>query len=101
MNLQPINPHYGSAQQATLAAATPSILNLTRDDLNLRIWNSGSATLYFCVYDSLGTARVASATDCFVPAGAILTITKGYGMDRISLISTAGTTVEFHTGHGI
>jgi len=94
----PFLPHYGSSQQATLVAATPQILNLTRDDVSLRIWNSGTNTLYFAVYDSLGTARVASATDCFVPPNTILTVTKGFGMDRISLFSTAGTTCELMTG---
>lgn len=98
--LRPIGPHYGSTQQATLAAATPQAFTITKNDEQVRIWNSGANTLYFCTYESIGTVRVASNTDCFVPAGTITTITKPTDHDRISLISTAGTTVEFLTGTG-
>ena len=98
---RPLGPHYGTTQQQTLAAATAVPLTISRSDQQLRVWNSGANTLYFCTYDSTGAARVASAADAFVPPNTIMTITKPQDHDKISLISTVGTTVEFMTGEGI
>lgn len=99
MTCRPLSPHYGSTQQQTLAAATAVSLTISKADNEVRVWNSGSNVLYFCTYSSAGTARVASATDAFVPPNTIMTITKDQDHDRISLISPVGTTVEFHTAN--
>lgn len=97
---RPLGPHYGTAQQQTLVAATAAPFTISGSDNQLRVWNSGSNTLYFCTYSSAGTARIASATDCFVPANVVTTITKPEGHDKVSFLSPSGTTVEFMTGEG-
>jgi hypothetical protein len=102
MQFQPFNPHYGSGQQVTLAAGTPQTINLSRGgSQQFMVWNSGATNkLYFCTFDSSGTSRTASATDCFVPPGAVRVFTRDRTHDRLSLFSAAGTTVEVINGEG-
>lgn len=108
MTTKPFAPSFGSNQLATLAAATEQHLPINRGAGSLRVMNTGATNpLYFKTYNSGSTARpiaapgtLASTADCRVSPGQEKTINLDDSHDGISLISAAGTTVEFMTGIG-
>lgn len=106
---KPFNPAYGSNQKITLAAATEQHLRIDKNAETLRVLNTGATNeLYLRTYAS-GTnpgtalpapATPASAIDYRVSPGSERLISFDHNHDGLSLISTAGTTVEFMTGTG-
>jgi len=108
MTTKAFSPSFGSNQLATLAAGVEQHFAIDRTAGSLRVINTGGANpLYFRTYNSGSTARpiaapatLASAADCRVDPGKSLLINFDNSHDGISLISAAGTTVEFMTGIG-
>lgn len=100
--IQPFSPHQGSNQAFTLAAAGSQVVIVDSNDKSLRIANAGSNTVHFRTYSSTagGAAPVATAADCPVLPNMASTFTKPMGHDRVSLFSTAGSTVHLCTGEG-
>ncbi len=97
---QPFSPHQGSNQAFTIAAAGNQAVTIDGGDRSLRIANAGANPVHFRTYSSSGAAAVATAADCPVLPNMASTFTKQIGHDRVSLFSTAGTTVHLCTGEG-
>lgn len=110
--IRPFNPAYGSNQLATLAAGVEQHFRIDKSCETLRVVNSGATNpLYFKTYNSGTTSgtppapnaltppqALASTADCRVGPGATQLVGTCYYHDAISIISAAGTTVEFMTG---
>lgn len=98
---QPFSPHQGTNQAFTIAAAGTQAVNVTPEDRNLRIANAGANPVHVRTYSSKEVPLpVATAADCPVLANMASTFTKPMSHDRVSLFSTAGTTVHVCTGEG-
>lgn len=108
MTTKPFSPSFGSNQLATLAAGVEQHFAIDRTAGSLRVMNTGATNpLYFKTYNSGATTRpvtvpavLASTADCRVSPGQEKTINFDNSHDGVSLISAAGTTVEFMTGIG-
>lgn len=96
---QPFSPHYGTNQLLSPAAGA-LVANLDPNDKSVRLVNTGTNPCYIRIYSSTGTAEVATTADYYVPGGALSTITKAMGQDRMSYISALGTTLQVMTGEG-
>lgn len=98
---RPFAPQFGANQIVVLVAATPQAKNITADSQVLRVLNVGAGDCYVKGYSSATVpAPVASTTDYRVSAGQDKLITVGDVIDRVSLFSVAGTTVEIIPGDG-
>lgn len=94
---QPFFPSYGSNQVETVGAAAS--VNLTRNNKQVRIVNTGANKGYFRIYDSADGTQAATAADCPLGPGGGITVSKG-DQDKISTYSASGTTFEIMTGEG-
>jgi hypothetical protein len=94
------NPSYGSNTSLTLVAATPQSRAINPQDATIRISNTGATNgAYALSFTTANGVQVASATKgVYIPPNSTLMFTKAYGADTLSLLSTAGTTVEVITG---
>jgi hypothetical protein len=83
-------------------AAASATITIDGSDKQVRIVNSGAAKGYFRTFSIALTPGGSEATvaDCPVAAGDSIIVTKQSGHDRLSHISSAGTTFEVMTGEG-
>jgi len=95
---QPFFPHYGS-NQALAAAAASSSASISHQAKQLRVLNTGANIAYFRTYDNSGGVQAATVADYPVPAGMGAIVSK-QGHNAISVISTAGTTLQVMSGEG-
>lgn len=90
------NPHYGSGQVVTPAAASANIT--IAEGRNVVLTNLGANICYIRVGESSQTATTA---DFPVPPGAQVSITKDARHLNLAHISAAGTTLHVIVGLGI
>lgn len=99
--LIPFTPKPGSNQFFTLAAAGTQVVSIEETNNSIRFANSGANPVHFRTYSSKDpTPPVASVADCVVLANFAGVFTKSLRHDRVSIFSTAGTTVHVCTGEG-
>lgn len=105
MNLYPFSPAYGSSQAKT-ADTTAANATIAAQNKQVRIINKGTNPVWVRTYPSAQTVAATTA-DCLIPASTTefnqrpIIITKDETHDRISYISTGGTSViEIMTGEG-
>lgn len=98
-NLAPFNPHYGTNQVVTPAAASASVV-VGAGNKQLRILNTGSNIGYFKTFKASDGAVSATTADCPVPASMASTVTKFEDHDSVAYISASGTTFQIMTGDG-
>ena len=100
MEARPFGPQFGSNQVVTLVAGVAQMRTLSSDSTAIRVLNSGSGDLYIRAYSSQSGAPVASTADYPILSGMVSTLTIGAAFDRISMLSTSGTTAQVMTGQG-
>jgi hypothetical protein len=98
-NLAPFNPHYGTNQVVTPAAASASVV-VGAGNKQLRILNTGSNIGYFKTFISANGSVSATTADCPVGPNMATTVTKFEDHDSVAYISAAGTTFQIMTGEG-
>lgn len=97
-NLNPFDPDYGQNKVLTGTGAA-QIAAVRRDAKQINFVNTGTAKGYVRLYDSTGTAGVATVADFCVPPGLSRTITKSTNHDSVSYIG-AGAVIDMITGEG-
>lgn len=98
-NLAPFNPHYGTNQIVTPAAASASLL-VGVGNKQIRVLNTGSNIGYFRTFNSANGTQSATTADCPVPASMATTVSKPDDHDSVAHISAAGTTFQIMSGEG-
>lgn len=105
MNLYPFSPAYGSSQAKT-ADTTAANATIAAQNKQVRILNKGTNPVWVRTYPSSQTVAATTA-DCLIQASTAtvnapaVILTKDETHDRISYISTGGTSViEIMTGEG-
>lgn len=90
------NPHYGTNVIVTPAAGSASI-SLDKNDMSVRIINTGANIGYFRI--GVG-AQTAGTVDCPVNPGQTIIVEKAMAQDTLAHQSPAGTTFQIMTGEG-
>lgn len=111
MNLYPFSPYYGSAQSKT-ADTTSASTGINAQNKQVRIVNRGTNPVWVRTWASqirgvASAAVAATVADCLIPPSTAtipqqaVILTKDETHDKISYISTGGTSViEIMTGEG-
>jgi len=94
---QPFAPAYGSGQTVTPAAAAATV-TLTKGSKQVILTNLGTNVCYVRIAE--GTVANASTADFPVPPNWQVPITKSEQADKLSHISSAGTTLHIMNGEG-
>lgn len=98
----PFCPDLGSNQIVTVAAATPTPLNINRNAKQVRVCNGTTTFMHARTYNSTGTVPnpTSSTADYAIAPNSVSIFTKDHSHDRLSLFSTAGGLAHACTGEG-
>lgn len=94
----PFNPSYTTGQTVTPAAAAANI-SIPADGKQVCLTNLGTNVCYVRIGVGVGLWS-ATIADYPVPPGAQVIVTKGDGVNILSHISPAGTTLHVMAGEG-